>query len=124
MTCNFTVADQWGSAKPTFDHSEFKVRIISGEGIIGPLDPDWTGTSWTFTYFATNATGTAVIQAYTKHDDPFVAPPAVVTVIQEACRGCEFREQLPSGSKVYSCQVGTRRFLRSDITNIEGTCPM
>mmetsp|Transcript_163 Transcript_163/g.428 ORF Transcript_163/g.428 Transcript_163/m.428 type:complete len:907 (-) Transcript_163:326-3046(-) len=128
VTCNFTVFDQWGRAVPTFNHDEFRVRVISGEGVIGPLDPDWTGVSWTFTYFSTNATGTAHVQAFTKHGDAFVGAPVKITTISEGCRGCEWREDIPDGGigtyKIYSCQVGGRRFIRKDILPTEGTCPM
>lgn len=123
VTCNFTVFNQFGQPVPTYDHSEFQVRIVRGEGIIGPLDPDPTGISWTFTYFATNQTGVAFIQAYDKSGDPFVADPAKIYTIPTGCRSCEFRESI-NGWNLYSCLLDGRRFVRRQIQNVEGTCPV
>jgi hypothetical protein len=116
VTCNFTVFNQFGQAKPTFDTSEFDARVIQGGGVIGPLDPDSTGVVWTFTFFAANYTGPSYIQVYTRHGDPLNGAPATIWTIPEVCRACEFRKTVtdPQGQSfdLFSCQSGGRRFLR------------
>lgn len=124
VTCNFTVLTQFGEARPSFDRSDFQVRIIQGTGQIGGPDPDPSGIVWTFTYFAGTQTGTSLVQIYDKGNDPFSGSPARFTIIPEACRGCEYRQTI-DGSKIYSCMVGGRRFLRKDIQAVAGgTCPV
>eukprot|EP00668_Euglena_longa_P016529 GGOE01020795.1.p1 GENE.GGOE01020795.1~~GGOE01020795.1.p1 ORF type:complete len:834 (-),score=134.52 GGOE01020795.1:282-2756(-) len=124
-TCTFGVLTQNGEARTMLTTTYFSVQLVSGVdlGTLTALKPDSTGSMWSFTFIAGAKTGTATVQAYDVASDPLAGPAASIVIVPAGCQGCEYRSTV-NGYKVYSCLVDERRFLRRDITNVAGTCPV
>eukprot|EP00667_Euglena_gracilis_P002082 EG_transcript_2081 len=124
-TCMFRVQTQYAEPRTMLTATYFTVQFLAGAnlGTITALQPDSTGSTWSFVFTAGAQTGTSVVQAYDIASDPLAGQAASIVIVPEGCQGCEYRSTV-NGYKVYSCLVDNRRFLRRDIANVAGTCPM